>query len=130
MTVATEAAQALGDGFARALADKRWPDLLVLLSPDVLFKGMTPGRFWEASSPAQLVTDVLQHWFEESDDIEEVIDVAVHPVADRWGIRYELRVRNADGLHLVEQQGYFDVGPDGAVTRMHLMCAGFRPLGA
>jgi hypothetical protein len=76
-----------------------------------------------------LVTEVLRSWFDETDDIERLVAVDTGHVADRQWLRYQLHVRNDDGLNLVEQHGYYDVGADGRVTRMQLMCAGYRPNG-
>lgn len=118
----------VGATFARHLAAKRWDDLRQLLAGDVRFKGVTPGRFWRAETPTQVVTDVLQEWFGDSDHIEELVDVETDDVVDRHRVRYRLKVRNADGLHLVEQQGYYDVTADGRIGRVDLMCAGFRPI--
>jgi hypothetical protein len=39
----------LGERFARALAAKDFAQVTDLLHPEVDFRGMTPGRFWEAT---------------------------------------------------------------------------------
>lgn len=119
---------AIGQQFAQALAAKRWDEVAAALHPDVVFRGMTPGRFWEAETAAEVVVDVLQQWFEANDHIEQLTGVDTAPVADRFILRYGLRVRNRDGLHAVAQQGYYDVDADGRIVRLHLMCAGYRPL--
>jgi hypothetical protein len=49
----------LGERFARALAIKDFGQLTGLLHPEVDFRGMTPSRFWEATTPDQVVNDVL-----------------------------------------------------------------------
>jgi hypothetical protein len=36
-------------------------------------------------------------------------------------------VRNADGPFIVEQRAYFDVGNDGRIARMHVICSGYQP---
>ena len=59
---------------------------------------------------------------------ERVEAVEEGTVADRQRISYRLRVRNSQGLFLVEQVGYLDARADGRIQRMHLMCAGFRPI--
>lgn len=43
-------------------------------------------------------------------------------------VDYRLRVRNPRGLHVVEQRAYFDLDGDGRIARMHVVCAGFRPV--
>lgn len=117
-----------GARFVRALAAKDTPELLAVLAPDLTFRGMTPNRFWEAASAQDAVHDVLYHWFEPSDVVERVEAVEEERVADRQRLRYRLRVRNPDGLFLVEQVGFVDEDETGRIRRMHLVCAGFRPL--
>jgi hypothetical protein len=45
----------LGERFVRALAIKDFGQVAELLHPEVDFRGMTPGRFWEATGPDQVV---------------------------------------------------------------------------
>lgn len=47
--------------------------------------------------------------------------------ADRQRVGYRLRVRNDDGLHLVEQQAYLSER-DGRIGWLRVMCAGYRPV--
>jgi hypothetical protein len=117
-----------GARFVQALATKDTPQLLAVLTPDVTFRGMTPSRFWEAGSAAEAVHDVLQLWIEESDVVERIEALEEGRVADRGRIGYRLRVRNPEGLFLVEQVGYLDEDADGRIRRLHLMCSGFRPI--
>jgi ketosteroid isomerase-like protein len=119
-----------GARFVQALAARDTPGLLAVLAPDVVLRGMTPNFFWEAGSAAEAVHDVLYRWIEESDVVERVEAVEEGTTGDRQRITYRLRVRNPDGLFLVEQVGYLDVDADGRIRRMHLMCAGFRPMPA
>jgi hypothetical protein len=98
----------IGERFAQALAKKDMAGLLDVLDSEVDFRGLTPGRFWEASSAKALVDDVLLGaWFEADDHIESLEDVQLGSVADRDRVSYLLRVSNPDGLFLVEQQTYF-----------------------
>ena len=50
----------LGEMFARALAAKDFDRLVSLLHPEVDFRGMTPGRFWEASNAVQAVDEIVR----------------------------------------------------------------------
>lgn len=119
---------AVGERFARLLAGKRWSAMRALLDPRVEFRGLTPRRVWEADDPEELITGVLRHWFEDTDDIEDLEQVDTGRVADRQWLRYRLRVRNGAGLNLVEQHGYYDVDYEGRIVRLQLLCAGFRPI--
>jgi hypothetical protein len=118
-----------GERFARAIADKNAPALIGLLAPQVDFRAMTPGRTWEADSPAQLVDEViLGKWFEPTDHIEAIEEIENGEVADRQSVRYRFRVSNDDGAFLVEQQAYLGVEDEG-ITYLRIMCSGFRPIG-
>ena len=55
-------------------------------------------------------------------------DITPAEVHDRPRVDYRFRVRNDDGAHLVEQRAYYDLDQDGRIARMHVVCAGFRPL--
>ena len=119
-----------GSRFVAALAVKDTDALIGLFAADVAFRGMTPGRFWEAGSPSEVVDGVLYHWFDSSDVIEEIDYVEVGSVVDRARVDYRFRVRNGDGLFAVEQRAYFDLDDEGRIARMHAMCAGYRLLAA
>jgi hypothetical protein len=119
---------AAGERFARAIAAKDESALLDVLAPDVDFRAMTPGRFWEAASAKDLVDDViLGHWFEPSDHIDALQSVESESVADRERVIYRFQVTNADGAFLVEQSAYFEVVDD-RISWLRVMCAGYRPL--
>src|SRR5262245_37968968 len=119
-----------GERFARAIAAKDVPALLDVLAPEVDFRAMTPGRFWEAASAQETVDDViLGHWFEPSDHIDALESVESDTVADRERVVYRFRVTNADGAFLVEQSAYFAVVDD-RISWLRVMCAGYRPVPA
>jgi hypothetical protein len=117
-----------GAEFVRALAAKDTAGLLAVLSPTVVFRGMTPGRFWEAGTAEATVHEVLYVWFEPADVVEEVLSVETADVADRHRVDYRLVVRNDDGRHLVEQRAYYDLDDEGRIAAVHAVCAGFRLL--
>ena len=116
-----------GERFAAALAAKDTATLLDVMSPEIDFRGMTPGRFWEASSP-DAVVEVLYQWFEPTDMIDELVAVENSTVVDRRCVDYRFHVRNADGLYAVEQRAYYDVYDNGRIGLMRVMCSGFRSL--
>lgn len=119
----------IGGLFAEALAKKDVPRLLDVLDPEIDFRGLTPGRFWEASSATALVGDVLLGaWFEAHDHIDALEDVQLGSVADRDRVAYQLRVSNPDGVFLVEQQAYFSV-ENGRINWLRILCSGYRPIG-
>lgn len=117
-----------GARYVDALAAKDTEALVDLFAADVLFRGMTPGRFWEAHSPDEVVQQVLYQWFEPTDTIEGVEHVESGQVVDRERVDYRFRVRNSDGVFAVEQRAYFEVDGDGRVCRMDAMCSGYRAI--
>lgn len=117
---------ALAQAWAAAVAAKDWAAVAGLVADDIDFRGMTPGRIWEASDPDGVV-DILGQWFEPTDHVEAVDAVETDAFADRQRVGYRLRVRNSDGLHVVDQQAYLSVDA-GRITWLRVMCAGFRPV--
>jgi len=117
---------ALAQAFARAVAEKDDAALLALLHPQVDFRGMTPGTVWEAQDPSGVV-DAVRQWFGDDDHVERVEAADSDAFADRQRASYRLRVRNRDGLHLVEQQAYLSER-DGRIGWLRVMCSGYRPV--
>ena len=117
----------LAESFARAVAAKDHPGLRALLHPQLDFRAMTPQRIWEAAGPEDVLTAV-QTWFDDGDTIEGIELLETDSFADRGRVGYRLRVRNSDGLHLVEQQAYLSE-LDGRIGWLRIMCAGYRPAG-
>jgi hypothetical protein len=124
--MSTPATDALGREFALALAEKDFERLVNLLHPEIDFRGLTPSRAWEASGSRAVIDDILARWFEESDDVEELVSVQTGEVADRCRVAYRFEVRNPDGDFVVEQQAYY-TERDGRIDWMRVLCSGFRP---
>ena len=116
----------LAAAFAQAVAAKDHDRLRDLLHAEVDFRGMTPGRVWEGSTPDEVLAAVGT-WLDEHDLVENVESLETGGYADRERVGYRLRVRNPDGLHLVEQQAYM-TERDGRIGWLRVMCAGFRPI--
>jgi hypothetical protein len=116
----------IGERFARAVASKDAPALFELLAPEIEFRAMTPGRFWEASSAAEVVNDVIfGRWFEQSDRIEAIEAIDQGVVVDRERVGYRFRVTNDDGAFTVEQQAYLGAEDD-VIVWLQIMCSGYR----
>jgi hypothetical protein len=122
----TDMTDTLGATFAKAMADKDHPALRALLHEEVDFRAMTPQRIWEASGPDDVVA-AAGTWFDPDDRIEAVEAVETGQFADRERVGYRFRVRNADGLHEVEQQAYLSER-DGRIGWLRVMCSGYRPI--
>jgi hypothetical protein len=126
-TVKVDPSASLGGSFAGALAAKDFDRIRGLLHPELDFRGLTPNRNWEASDPDEMIGSVLRQWFEDSDEIEELEQVETDCFADRERVAYRFRVRNPEGLFLVEQQVYI-AERDGRIGWMRSLCSGFRPI--
>ena len=116
-----------GERFVAAIAARDAHAMAAVLTPDVDFRGLTPGRFWEGHSPAEVLDVVLGHWFAESDRIEEVSAVEVgDSVGDVHRIGYRFELTNDDGPHTVEQQVYYRLAGD-RLSYLRVVCSGFQP---
>ena len=116
----------LGKAFADALARKDVAGVAAVLDPEIDFRGLTPSRSWEASGADAVLETVLCHWFEDSDEIEQVASLETDFFADCQRVAYRFHVRNPDGEFVVEQQAYY-IERDGQITWMRVLCSGFRP---
>lgn len=117
----------IGEELARAMAGKDTPTIRRLLADDVDFKALTPGRFWEAHTPDEVVDVFFGTWFEPGDEIRKLLEVRTGKVGDRQSVTYRLQVHNDDGGHEVEQQAYFST-VDGRVSFLRVLCSGFMPV--
>lgn len=116
----------LGAAFAEAFAAKDFERVAALLHPEVDFRGLTPNRAWQASGAREVVDEVLRVWLDESDIVEELLDVQTDTLADTERVGYRLRGHNADGPFVVEQQAYLRER-DEHIGWMRVVCSGMRP---
>ena len=116
----------IGERFAQAVADKDARALEALLTPDLDFRAMTPRRFWEATSAAAVVHDIIfGKWFTVTDHIEASEVVGTSTIADCHRVGYRFRLTRSTGSFVVEQQAYFSVTDD-RIAWLRIMCSGFR----
>jgi hypothetical protein len=116
----------IGEQFARAFAAKDAGALRDLLAPDVDFRALTPYKFWESDSAAEVVDNViLGHWLERADHVDALESVEHDVVVDREHVGYRLRGTNGDGPFVLEQQAYYTVA-DGRIAWLRIMCSGYR----
>lgn len=120
----------VGEAFAQALGTKDAAALRRILRPDVNFRALTPGRFWEADNADTVVDEfVFGKWFEPSDDVREIVSVETSDIGPRHHVAYRFRVTNPDGDFVVEQQAYFDLDEAGQqISWLRVLCAGYVPI--
>ncbi|TDD81679.1 hypothetical protein [Actinomadura rubrisoli] len=117
----------LGERFAQALAAKDRDALCALLGPEIDFRALTPGRAWEAATPAETVDDIiLGRWFDPDNHIERLVQVTTARMSDREHLSYRLQVRTGTTHYLVEQQAYYATAGD-RITWLRILCSGYRP---
>ncbi len=118
--------ESVGERFVATVAARDVEGLRAVLAPEVDFRGLTPGRSWEAADPDGVVDVVLGHWFAESDHIDAVEHLEQgEPVADTRRIGYRFAVTNDSGPHLVEQQMYYRE-EGGRLVYARVVCSGYR----
>lgn len=119
---------AVGEVFARAVAAKDADGLGALLADPVDFEALTPGRHWQATTPREVVRDIVfGAWFGAGDIITELRSVTCGQVADRERVTYRLAVRRAGIDHVVEQHAYLT--SDGQrIDWIRILCSGYRPV--
>jgi hypothetical protein len=122
----TGSTDALGPAYADALSRKDFEKIAGLLHPEVDFRALTPRREWQADRAEAVIDEVLRTWFEDSDQIEQLVSVEADSFADRHRVAYRFNGRNPDGRFVVEQQVYY-AERDGRIGWMRVLCSGFRP---
>lgn len=117
--------RALGGQLVHAIAAKDECWLRALFSAPVIFRGVTPRRFWDAEDPVGVSDIVLGTWFGPDKTITEVISTLIDTVGDVQKVSYRMAVDLKSGPSLVEQVAYYSE-QDGQITQMRLVCSGFR----
>ena len=121
------AAVSVGELFARALASKDRATLCALLTDPVDFRALTPRKNWQETTPGGVGDVILGTWFGPGDDIEAALAFSNGSLPGRERVSYQLRVRNADGLHVVEQQAYYNA-EGGRISWLRILCSGYLPV--
>lgn len=117
--------KAVGHRFAEALGRKDFAAVVALLDPAIDFRGLTPGRVWEASEAIAVSDEILRRWFQDTDELEEILSIETDGFSDRQRVSYRFSGHNADGAFVVEQQAYY-TERDGRINWMRVLCSGFR----
>ncbi|GAB3772731.1 hypothetical protein FB382_002799 [Nocardioides ginsengisegetis] len=126
MTVTAE--EKAGTAFARALVAKDRDAVLEVLAPDLDFRGVTPGRAWEAGSAEAFVDEILLGtWFSPEKTFDSLEDVRTAEVAHRHSVTYRMRLTLPEGPHVCEQHAYYEV-TDGRISWLRIVCSGILPL--
>jgi hypothetical protein len=117
----------VGERWVTAIAARDSAGLAALLTDDVDFRGLTPRKAWEGTTPVEVVDVVLGTWFGEGTSIDAVEEVSTDQVADTHRVGYRFRTTTADGPHLIEQQAYYRDDGD-RIGYLRIVCSGYRPV--
>ena len=127
MSTPTEAHE-VGAAFLDALTAREFAVARALLADDVRFRMLLPsGLQTEADADATIGRFV--GWFGDADPFE-VEASSSGEVEGRAAIICRFRLRHADGWEVIEQHLMLNVGADGRVEAIDLLCSGFRSIAA
>jgi hypothetical protein len=116
--------------FLEDLAAQGFARLGDALSAEVRLRALLPGGLREWTG-AETIAGVFACWFGDTEDFE-LVEASVGAVGGRLHLRWRLRLRAerlGAGWFTVEQQAYADTDESGRITRLDLLCTGYRPEG-
>jgi hypothetical protein len=120
--------RAVGEAFLRALAHRDFEALQACLRQDVDFRALVPSGIRQATDASGTAAR-LRLWFGEADSFD-MLRTEIGRVAGRLSITYRIRLHDSDGWQVIEQRLYCDIGDDGRIGTLDLLCSGFLPQGA
>jgi TusA-related sulfurtransferase len=121
---AREVGAALVDG----LASRGFSAVRSLLADQVRFRMLLPsGPATESDADASIERFI--GWFADA-DVFEVDSTSVGEVEGRATVTYRFRLHEPEGWRAIEQHLMLDVGADGRVEAIDLLCSGFRSITA
>ncbi len=123
---ATERVLPLGEQMALAVAERDSARLRSLFGTPVVFRAVTPRRFWDAETPVGVDDLLLGTWFGADKAITGLAVLDSDTVGDVQKVSYRMTVELSSGPAVVEQVAYYST-TDGLITDMRLVCSGFRP---
>ena len=119
--------RSLGAELVHSIAGKDIGQLVRLFSTPVIFRGVTPSRFWDADTPVGVSDIVLGVWFGPDKTVTDITTIESDTVGDVRKVSYRMTVTLASGPSAIEQVAYYSQ-QDGKITHLRLVCSGFRPL--
>ena len=120
----TETAERTVQRLVEALATGDRATLQDILDPGVPLRALLPRRTVEVTGSAEAMAEMLG-WLAEVPEVVPVQSV-VEPVGDLWHAGYRFVLRGLGTQRVVEQHAYCTVD-GGRITRIRLICSGFRP---
>ena len=121
---------ALAGSFLEGLAAQDFAQLGDALAAGARLRALLPRGLREWTG-AEVIAGQFARWFGDTDDFE-LVEATVGEVGGRLHLHWRLRLqaqRLGAGWFTVEQQAYADTGDGGRITRLDLLCTGYRPEG-
>lgn len=112
--------------FLTALTTREFTAAQSVLAHDVRFRMLVPSGLL-TDDGADATIGWFNSWFADADPFQ-VETSSVEVVEGRAVVTYRLRLHKPNGWHLIEQHLMLDVGADGRVEAIDLLCSGFRPI--
>ncbi|HVN76087.1 MAG TPA: sulfurtransferase TusA family protein [Thermoanaerobaculaceae bacterium] len=114
---------AVGDRFVRAVAELDFAGLASCFAAEARLRALVPRGFQEASGVEDVVR-CFQGWF-GSAERAELLGREVEAIAGRAHLAWRLRVHDARGPRVIEQQAYATI-LGGSIAELDLLCSGFQ----
>jgi hypothetical protein len=119
----------LGGRLARAVAARDERALVSLLTTPVVFRAVTPRRFFDAETPMGVVDVMLGVWFDASKTVVGLTQVDTDVVGDVERVGYRIEVEIDSQPAVIEQVAFFSQ-QQGRISELRIVCSGFRPVAA
>jgi len=116
----------VGASFLDALTTRDFAAARALLTEDVRFRMLVPGNLM-TESDAGATIGRFRGWFGDAEPFE-VEASSSGEVEGRAAIVYRFRLHDADRGQIIEQHLMLDVGGDGRIEAIDLLCSGFRSI--
>jgi hypothetical protein len=119
---------ALAGSFLEGLAAQDFARLGGALAAGACLRALVPSGLREWAG-ADAIARQFARWFGDTGNFE-LVEATVGEVGGRLHLHWRLRLRAerlGTGWFTVEQQAYADTGDDGRITRLDLLCTGYRP---
>ena len=118
----------VGAAFLDALTTREFTVARVLVADDIRFRMLVPSGLM-AESDADATIGRFIEWFGDADPFL-VEASSSDEVEGRQAITYRFRFCDADGWQVIEQHLMLTIDTEGLITRIDLLCSGFRPVAA
>ncbi len=118
--------ETLGRRLAAALAAQDAVALRELFATPLVFRAVTPKRFWDAESAVEVVDDImLGTWFHPGVSVTGMTLIADEAMGEVHKVGYRMAVQTDFGPAVVEQVGYYSLTA-GRISALRIVCSGFQ----